>query len=220
MRKKSKLTDYKNFWLIWINCAGRKEGVSLFNIQIDWNVKTNYLYHNEVGLGNPLFRSMIRENYITKEGKRLKAKFEWVPEFIREKYEVVEKGDLWFPDYLLRIKWGAVQKFIEKYHTVLLDIKNIKLLYKNDRELIGKSGSHIFTDIFLYVLFSNLRTFCKRYEADVVLRIISTLISLSTDRDLLNYIHRLDSELGKVSDFPVLVKDENELSKILCVLKW
>ncbi len=219
MRKKSKLTDYKNFWLIWINCAGEKEGVSLFKIQTEWDVKTNYLYHNEVGLGRPLFRSMVRENYIAKEGKRLKAKFEWIPKFIREKYEGERKG-LWFPDSLLRIKWGAVQKFIEKYHPVLFRMKNLKLLYKNDKELIGKSGTHVFTDVFLYVLFSNLRTFCKKYEADVVLRIISTLISLSTDRDLLNYIHRLDSELGKVPDFPVLVRDENELSKILCTLKW
>ncbi len=220
MRKKSKLTDYKNFWLIWINCAGEKEGVSLFRIQTDWDVKTNYLYHNEVGLGAPLFRSMIRENYMTKEGKRLKAKFEWIPEFIREKYEGRESEGLWFPDSLLRIKWGAVQKFIEKYHPVLFDSKNIRLLYRNDKELMGRSGFQIFSDIFVYVLFSNLRTFCKKYGADVVLRIISTLISLSTERDLLNYIYKLDSKLSGVPDFPLIVKDEGELSKILCVLKW
>jgi hypothetical protein len=220
MRKKSKLTDYKNFWLIWINCAGKEEGVSLFRIQTDWDVKTNYLYHNEMGLGVPLFRSMIRENYITKEGKRLKAQFGWIPDFIREKYEGKGSEGLWFPDSLLRIKWGAVQKFIEKYHPVLFDTKNIKLLYKNDKEFIGKSGPHIFTDVFLYVLFSNLKAFCKKYEADVVLRIISTLISLSGEKDLLNYMHVIDSKLGNVADFPVLVKNESELSKILCSLKW
>lgn len=220
MRKKSKLNDYKNFWLIWINCAGKEEGVSLFRIQTDWDVKTNYLYHNEMGLGVPLFRSMIRENYITKEGKRLKAQFGWIPDHIREKYEGEESEGLWFPDSLLRIKWGAVQKFIEKYHTVLFDTKNIKLLYKNDKELVGKSGPHIFSDVFLYVLFSNLKAFCKKYEADVVLRIISTLISLSGEKDLLNYMHAIDSQLGNVADFPVLVKNESELSKILCSLKW
>ncbi len=220
MRKKSKLTDYKNFWLIWINCAGKEEGVSLFRIQTDWGVKTNYLYHNEMGLGTPLFRSMIRENYITKEGKSLRANFEWIAEFIRERYEGKEIEGLWFPDSLLRIKWGAVQKFIEKYHPVLFDIKNMRLLYKNDKELIGKSGPQIFTDIFLYVLFSNLKVFCKKYEADVVLRIISTLISLTTDSDLLNYMHGLDSQLKNIQDLPVLVRDESELSKILCTLKW
>ena len=220
MRKKSRLTDYKNFWLIWINSAGKREGISLFNIQTEWGVKTNYLYHNEVGLGAPLFRVMIRKNYITKEGKRLKAKFEWIPEYIRERFSMNGGEGLWFPDSLLRVKWGTVQKFIEKYHPVLFDMENIKLLYKGDRELIGKSGPQIFTDIFLFVLFSNLRTFCKKYEADVVLRMMSTIISLSTERDLLNYIHKLDSELRNVPDFPVLVKDENELSKILCTLEW
>ena len=220
MRKKSKLTDYKNFWLIWINCAGKEEGVSLFRIQTDWDVKTNYLYHNEMGLGVPLFRSMIRENYIEKEGKRIKAQFGWIPDYIRDKYESEEPEGMWFLDSLLRIKWSAVQKFIEKYHPVLFDTKNIKLLYKNDKELIGKSGPHIFTDVFLYVLFSNLKAFCKKYEADVVLRIISTLISLSGEKDLLNYMHVIDSQLGNVADFPVIVRNENELSKILCSLKW
>lgn len=220
MLKKSKLTDYKNFWLIWINCAGKEEGVSLFKIQTVWGVKTNYLYHNEMGLGVPLFRSMIRDNYITKEGKHLKVKFEWIPEYIRGRYKGGDSEGLWFPDSMLRIKWGAIQKFIEKYHPVLFDIKNIKILYKNDKELIGRSGSQIFADVFLYLLFSNLKVFCKKYEADVVLRIISTLISLSTDRDLINYMHRLDSELGKVPDLPILVRDESELSKILCTLKW
>ena len=220
MRKKSKLTDYKNFWLIWINAAGKKEGVSLFKIQTDWDVKTNYLYHNEVGLGTPLFRSMIRENYITKEGKRLKAEFKWIPEYIISKCQGHAKEDMWFPDSLLKSKWSVVQSFIEKYHPVLFDINKIKLLYKNDKEFVGKSGPHIFTDIFLYVMFSNFRTFAKKYEAGVVLRIISTLISLSGEKDLLNYMHKLDSEVGNVSDFPVLVRDETELSKILCSLKW
>jgi hypothetical protein len=220
MLKKEKITDYKNFWLIWINCAGKEEGVSLFKIQTDWGIKTNYLYHNEVGLNAPLFRMMVRDNYITKEGKRLKAQFEWIPDYISERYKMEPKGGLWFPDSLIRIKWGEVQKFMEKYHAVLFSPENIKILYKGDKELIGRSGSRIFTDVFLYVFFSNMRNFCKKYGADVVLRIISTSISLSDERDLLNYLQKLDSKLKTVPDIPNLIRDESELSKMLCTLKW
>jgi hypothetical protein len=220
MRIKEKITDYKNFWLIWINSAGGDRGISLFEIQTTWDVKTNYLYHNEVGLKSPLFRCMIRENYITKEGKRLRAEYAWIPAYVRERYFAKETAENWVPDFLLRTRWPAVQKFMEKYHAVLFDKKNLKILYKNDKEVLGKYGPHIFADVFLYVLFSNLRLFCRKYEADVVLRMIATMISLSAERDLLNYMRMADSKLRNVVDFPVLVKDENELSRILCALKW
>lgn len=220
MRKKEKITDYKNFWLIWINCAGKEEGVSLFKIQTDWGIKTNYLYHNEVGLNAPLFRVMVRENYIAKEGKNLKADFRWIPEYIKERYDMKAEGGAWHPDSLVRIKWGEVQRFIEKYHPFLFSQENMKLLYRDDKELIGRSGPRIFTDIFLYIMFSNMRNFCKKYGADVVLRIISTLVSLSCERDILNYIHRLDSKLKNVPDMPNLIRDESELSRMLCTLKW
>ncbi len=126
----------------------------------------------------------------------------------------------WDPDSLVISKWESVQNFIEKYHPVLFSLKNLKLLYKNDREMIGRYGSNIFMDVFLYVLFSNMIVFCKKYKADIVSRIISTLISVSSERDLLNYIYQLNTQLGKIADFPVLVKNEDEMSGILCTLKW
>jgi len=220
MRIKNDITDYKNFWLIWLNSASTKDGVSLFKIQTDWNIKTNYLYHNEVGLETPLFRSMIRQSYITKEGKRLKPLFEWIPEYIKSKHRPSEKEDTWSNSEILNEKWPKIQQFIEKYHSVLFSPKNLKLLYRNEKDIIGSSGHLIFTDIFAYVLFSNLRTFCRKYEADIVLRMMATLVSLSTDRDLLNYMHELDSELKSVQDFPLIIGDEKELSSVLCTLKW
>jgi hypothetical protein len=163
---------------------------------------------------------MTRDNYITKSGKRLKAEFKWVPGYVLQKHPAKESAENWLPDFLIRTKWPVLQKFMEKYHTVLFNQKNLKTLYRNDKELIGKYGPQIFTDIFLYVLFSNLRMFCRKYEADVVLRMISTVIALSSERDLLNYMKAVDLELRRVVDFPVMVKDENELSRILCALKW
>lgn len=220
MRKKSSITDYKNFWLIWANCAGKEEGRSLFEIQTDWGITTNYLYHNEAALGAPLFRVMIRNNYITKEGKRLKAQFGWIPDYIKERYSMEEKSGLWYPDSLLRIKWGQVQHFVEKYHHAIFSQDRIKLLYGHDRDLLGRSGPQIFGDLFLYVLFCNMKSFCKKYGADIVLRIISTLISISAERDLLNYMKSLDKEMEGLPDFPKLIKDESELSRILCSLEW
>lgn len=219
MLKKKKLTGYKNFWLIWLNAASEKNGTSLFRIQTEWGVKTNYLYHIESGLGEPLFRQMIKENYIIKEGKRLKPLFGWVPEYIRGRYRGVSK-ESWTPNSLVVGKWGAVQKFMEKYHPVLFSLKNLKLLYRDNKEMVGRYGTNIFTDVFMYVLFSNMTIFCKKYKADIVSRIISTLVSLSCERDLLNYMYQLDSQLKKITDFPMLVRNENELSKILCTLKW
>lgn len=225
MLKKQKITDYKNFWLIWINAASGEKGVSLFEIQTTWGIKTNYLYHNEVGLNAPLFRLMIRDNYISKEGKRLKAEYKWIPSYILNTYsnkeiEKKENFEKWYPDFLIRTKWPMIQKFIEKYHSVLFDTNNLKILYKNDKELLGKYGCKIFTDILLYVLFSNLRSFCKKYEADIVTRMLATCIAISSERDLINYMKALDMKLRNIVDFPLIVKDEAELARILCVLKW
>ena len=113
-----------------------------------------------------------------------------------------------------------VQKFIEKYHYVLFDIHKLKLLYKGDKDMVGRLGSSVFMDIFLFVLFSNLMSFTKKYKADVVLRIISTLISLSSEKNLINYMFKLNSDLKDAKDFPLIVRNENELSRILCSLKW
>ncbi len=220
---KATLTDYKNFWLIWINCAGKKKGVSLFQIQNKWGIKTNYLYHNESGLGKPLFRCMIEEEYLIKSGKYLRAKFDWIPKFIRKKYEPIEfleKPDQWFPNKFINLKWDKVQKFMEKNNEKIFEEKRIGILYNNDKDIIGAEGPMIFSDIFLYIMFSNIMTFTKKYKADVVVRIVSTLISLSTRRNLLNYMFRLHNEMKNVITFPMIIMNENELSRALCTLKW
>ncbi len=220
---KATLTGYKNFWLVWINCASRKDGMSLFSIQTKWGIKTNYLYHNESGLGKPLFKCMIEDGYITKSGKYLKPKFDWIPKYIKNRYaqpERIESPGQWLPNDLVRVKWEEVQKFIEKYHDTLFDLRKIRILYRNDRDVLGKYGSDIFTDIFLFVLFSNLMSLTKKYRAEVVIRIISTLISISSEKNLINYMFRLNREFKEIKDFPMVVRNENELSRILCDLKW
>jgi hypothetical protein len=217
MRKKEKITDYKNFWLIWLNCAGKPEGLSLFSIQSEWGIKTNYLYHNETGLKEPLYIRMIRENYLEKDSKRLKAKFSWISTYVQEKY-MVKPNVEWTPNKLILQKWTMVQGFIEKHADKLFSTKNLRTLYKDNKDLLGNLGPYVFMDVFLYVFFTNLINFTKKYHADIVLKIIATVMSIFTDRDLFNYMRNLNSELGQ--DVPLLISDERELNSVVCHLNW
>lgn len=219
MKKKSDIRDYKNFWLIWTNCAGNPDkGISLFEIQNRWGITTNYLYHHEMGLKKPLYIHMIKKNFISKEGRKLKPSFDWIPEFIKDQYLIKGTGNQWFPIALLNVKWPIVQKFIRDHAKEIFSPDNLKILYKNDRDLLGKHGPFIFSDIFLFLLFFNLIMFCRKYKADIVLRIISTIISMFSDRDLLNYTRKLSVQLGR--DIPIIIQNEEELNKFMYPFKW
>ncbi len=218
MIKKERLTDYKNFWLIWINCAGKQEsGDSLFQIQTGWNIKTNYLYHNEAGLGKPLYVRMIRDSYLVKQGPKLKPLFAWIPGYVKG-LAGLTTGDAWYPSTLITERWPLVQKFIEEQAPALFGDRAIRTLYKNDRDLLGQTGRYIFNDIFLYVLFSNLILFTKKYKADIVMRIISTSISIFSERDLLNYMRHLHERLFK--EVPAIITSEAELNRLMYPFKW
>jgi hypothetical protein len=218
MKKKEKVTEYKNFWLIWLNCAGKPDrGESLFKIQTKWGINTNYLYHNEAGLGKPLYTRMLKDGYIYKEGPRLKPVFTWIPGYVKTQAGVTT-GDSWYPSTLISSKWPDVQKFIEENSSVLFSQEAMRTLYKNDRNLLGLSGGLIFRDVFLYVLFSNLIYFTKKYKADIVMRILSTSISIFAERDLLNYIRHLHGKLFK--EVPAIITTEQEMNRLMYPFGW
>lgn len=221
MRVKESITSYKNFWLIWINAAGSRKGTSLFRIQTDWEIKTNYLYHNESGLNKPLFLSMIKGEYISKDGKRLSANFGWIPEYVRRAYRPLDSlpPNFWMPNGLIVSGWGIIQKFMEENHEILFDPKAIRTLFRGNREILGRYGMNIFSIIFLFVLFNNLKLFASKYRAEIVLRMVSTLASLVSELDVVNYMQKLSSGL-KGKNIPYIASNENELSRILCPLKW
>jgi hypothetical protein len=213
MRKKSEVTDYKNFWLIWLNAASSKTGKSLFSIQTDWGIKTNYLYHNETGLKTPLYVRMIKDGYQEKSGKNLKANFSWIGTYVKQKYQVPQaSADLWAPYYLISQKWGMVQDFIQTNHDKLFGQQSLKVLYKGNKDLLGDQGRFIFSDVFLYVLLTDVMAFARRYKADIVMRIILTAMSLFTERDLLNYMRFLNKQ---VSDVPNVINNEDELNRLM-----
>ncbi|MBI4176191.1 MAG: hypothetical protein HY518_03225 [Candidatus Aenigmarchaeota archaeon] len=209
-----KLTGYKNFWLIWISAAGDPAGTSLFKIQKSWGIKTNYLYHNEARLGKPLFKAMVEEGYLSKDGKKLLPKFEWIPGYIIEKFRL-PREDGWSSSTNVIEKWPAVQSLIEKYPNVLLSGDAIKALYRNEIESIRKCGHSIFADIYLFVFFANLIPFCRKYGADIVIRMLYTIASLEPDRSLLAYFRKLEEDTARISNFPAIIKDEADLMRIL-----
>jgi hypothetical protein len=220
-RIKEKLADYKNFWLIWLSCAGSDKGVSLLRIQTMWGIQTNYLYHNEAGLGKPLFRLMAEQGFIEIKGKKLRPRFEWVPAHVAGLFHSEKPaGGFWSPELLVKDKWPLVQAFVEKYRKHIFDPDNLRVLFRGDRDTLGIHGRYVFQYIFLYILFSNLVAFSKLYHAGIVTRMISTAVSLCGGADALNYMYQLHSQIGGSPDIPALVQNEQELSKALCSLRW
>ena len=220
-RAKEKLTDYKNFWLIWLTAAPHENGISLFRIQTSWGIQTNYLYHKEAGLGRPIFKLMAEQGYVEAAGSRIKAKFGWIAGFLESQLKSDKPaGGYWSPELVVRTKWPAVGAFMEKNSKAFFDPDSLHILYRGDRDVLGTYGRYVFQHIFLYVLFSNLIAFSKRYHAEVVTKMLSTAISLGAGADVLNYLYHLHSQLAGAPGFPALAADEQELSRMLCALKW
>lgn len=207
------LTEHKNFWLIWLNAASDKKGVSLFNIQKEWGIKTNYLYHNERGLKKPLFKAMIEQNYLTKEGKHVKAMYGWIPDYVIRKHRI-SIADKWSPNPLIIENWPKVQIFLERNSESLFALENLRLLYGNMKTL-KKTGQFIFDDIYMIALIHNIIPFCNKYQADIVIRIMYTILSLTSERGLLNYYHTIND---KKLEYPELIMDEDTLDKFLTPL--
>lgn len=218
---KTGLAEYKNFWLIWLSCAGQENGMSLFRIQSTWDIKTNYLYHNEAVIKKPLFRLMEEERFIDIVGNKIRARFEWVPAYVSDLFTAEKPtGGFWSPELIVKSKWPSVQAFMEKYRKYFFDLDNLRMLYRNDRDTLGIYGRYIFQHVFLYVLFSNIIAFSKKYSADIVTRMIATSVSLGSGADVLNYMYQLHSTIGGSPEFPVLTADEQELGRLLCTLRW
>ena len=218
---KGRLTDYKNFWLIWLSCAGQEKGISLFRIQSKWGIQTNYLYHKEAGLGRPLFKLMEEKGFITIIGNKIRPRFEWIPGYVEQMFKSEKPaGGGWSRELVVKRKWPLVQAFIERHSGSLFDLENLRILYRDDKDVLGTYGRYVFQHVFLYVLFSNLITFSKKYNAEIVTKMISTAVSLGAGADVLNYMYQLHSHIREVPDFPVLMENEPEMVKTLCSLRW
>ncbi len=212
-----KLFEYSNFWLIWLECAGDPEGTSLFKIQEEWNIKTNYLYHKETGLGKSLFKNMIEQGYLENGKKGPVAKFDWIPSYVLEKHKLTDQSGWSLNGYIIE-KMPMMQKFIEHNHTILFDRTILSKLYKGDLNAIKNEGSTIFDDLRLFVFVSNLIPFCKKYGADIVVRMIFTIMSFYSEKDLLGYFNALRQKIPEDS-IPTVIENEGELVRVLYTME-
>ncbi|MCK4808566.1 MAG: hypothetical protein KAS90_03015 [Candidatus Aenigmarchaeota archaeon] len=213
------LFDFNNFWLIWICCAGSKDGTSLFRIQSTWGIRTNYLYHKETSLNKPLFEAMLEKGYLKRGKKGLVSDFEWIPSYILKRHKLKSDVPGWSLNSFIVETIPDIHKFIKEYSSVLFDMASIKGLYQSDLNTIKRNGSTIFDDILLYVFISNLIPFCKRYEADIVIRMLYTFFSFSTEKDFLSYFYVLNNKL-KSDAIPIVIPNEGQLVDVLCPLNF
>ncbi|MCD6371246.1 MAG: hypothetical protein J7L39_00820 [Candidatus Aenigmarchaeota archaeon] len=197
------MQKFGNFWLIWISCAGKKK--SLYQIQKMWGIKTNYLYHPEKSLNKPMFKLMLDEGYIRKEGKYLTADFYWVKEYI-----------------VLNYKGSLMEKYVDAFLGFLRDKKeiffnpdNILLLFRGNPSLLKRYGRNIFSYIFLYLLYRDFREIAKIYKAEYIARIFRVFLEFTSEINLKGYFDRIDEKLIEYS--PTIVKTMEDwitLSKI------
>lgn len=202
------LTDYKNFWLVWLGCAGQEKGTTLYKVQQSWGITTNYLYHKEAQLKKPLFQAMIEQGFLRKEGRKVHATFTWISPYMIELNKIEHKG--WSSGVLVLENWPLLQRFIEGNREILFSTENIQALYKHSLPLLNRAGHKIFTDLFLLTLTHNLTSISQKFRAGVVQRMLHTVLAVLPDRDLLGYFSRLQD-----LTFPLVIKDEKEMMEVL-----
>jgi len=207
-----KLTDYRSFWAIWLGCAGYPKGRTLFSIQKEWGIKTNYLYHREPGLGVPMYKAMEKDTYLAKEKSKISPKFWWIPDYVLGMHKPPAPRE-WSMNLVMLENWSLVQAFIEKHSEVLFSQENMKILYSGV-DAVSRMGPYIFDDIFSLAIISNILPFCARYSAKLVSRIMYTLLSMSPARNLLGYFNAIRKRL-KESDFPNIISSEEKLMDML-----
>jgi len=210
-----KLTDYRSFWTVWLGCAGSPDGRTLFSIQKEWGITTNYLYHKEPGLNKPMHKAMAEEGFLEKAKvqKKIIAKFGWTTDYVIGMHKPPKQGE-WSMNLVLLENWVTIHAFMEKHRSVLFDPNNLKTLY-GTKDIMASAGRYIFDDIFAMIIVSNILPFCKKYRADLVSRIIYTLMSMQAGRNTLGYFKSVNSQLKEGKGFPTIIINENALMKLL-----
>lgn len=208
-----KLFDYSNFWLIWLGCAGNPDGTSLFKIQEEWKIKTNYLYHKEAGLGKTLVNNMIESGYLEKTKKGIVSRLEWIPEYMLEKHTIQPRAGWSISEFIVG-KMPLMEKFIDKNRAVLFERSALSGLYMSDINSVKKYGSCIFDDIYLFIFISNLAPFCISNNAEIVVRMLDTAAAFAPGRNLLGYFSTLRQKVPE-AEIPRLIENEAELVRML-----
>ncbi len=202
--REKKVENYGNFWLIWLSCASKPK--SLFQIQFEWGISTNYLYHRERGLKKRISEIMLQENYIERKGKNLIAKFDWVPTYLSRQ----------LPEIVIKKYGRKFLTFLVNNRQAIFDLGNLKILFKNDPSLLKKYGRHLFSYIFLFMFLADFSKLSQKYRAEHIPKVFKFMLKFSTEVNLVKYFERLEERI-KREDFFLVEKLEEwlELVEIL-----
>jgi len=199
---KEELLNSKVFWFIWLNCAGKE--VSLFEIQKRWKITSNFLYHKHKTLKKTYIELMIESGFVEKLDRKIRAKFEWIEEYIKQYYKgtILEKYS------------SVLTKFILKYKDIFFDFNNLKTLFKSE-ENWKDYGKEIFRYIFFVLIYKDVERFLKEHKAEGVKMLIDILINSCSEVNLLEYVDLVSKKIIEHANIISTKKDVEELYKTL-----
>lgn len=182
-RREKRVEKYGNFWLIWLSCVSKPR--SLFQIQFDWGISTNYLYHRERGLRKRISEIMVQQNYVEKKGRSLVAKFDWVLDYLSQR----------FPELMIRKYGRKFLRFLMDNRRAIFDLENLKLLFNNNPSLLKKYGKNFFSYVFLFMLLYDFSKLSQKYKAEHIPRVFKFMLKFATEVNLVEYFKRLEERV-------------------------
>ena len=195
---KEELLNSQVFWFIWLNCAGKE--VSLFEIQKRWKITSNFLYHKHKKFKKTFIELMIEQNLIEKIDKKIRARFEWVEDFIKEYY----KGTI------LENYSSIITKFCVKYREIFFDFDNLKKLFGGE-ENWKNYGKEIFRYVFIALLYKDLVRFLKEHKAEGVRMMLDILLASYGPTNLLEYSKIISEKLPEHANIISIKSDIEKL---------
>lgn len=147
---------------------------------------------------------MLEGNYIEKINKKVKAKFEWIEEYIKEYY----KGTI------LERYSNVISKFCIKYNEIFFDFNNLKILFR-DEENWKIFGNEIFRFIFFTLIYKDIERFLKEHRAENVKMLIDIISYISTPLNILDYSKRVSEKIIEHANIISTKKDVEEFFNLL-----
>jgi len=196
-----KITESQVFWFIWLNCA--EKPTSIFQIQKKWKITSNFLYHRIKKYDKPLFLAMLEQGFLKREGKKFFSNFEWIKDYINEKYRgtILEKYN------------NEIQRFISKYYQTFFSFDDLSKLFGNEGNW-KEYGKNIFKYIFFCLLYKDMQRFLEENNALIVLKIIELMVKSFSEVNLVEYAR----EIAKNIEYPNIISTKSDLENIIKVL--
>lgn len=201
--KMNEILKSQIFWFIWLNCAAKD--VSLFEIQKRWKITSNFLYHKHKKLGKTFVELMLEGGYIERIEKKIKARFEWIEDYIKEYY----KGTI------LEEYSSVLTKFCNKYNEILFDYNALRKLFvtEDNWKVLGKE---IFRYIFFSLIYKDIERFLREHRAQGVKILIDIIYHISNPIDILSYSVYISE---RIPEYPNIISTKSDIEKIYSLIQ-